>query len=51
MDMSNGWRFLTGDVNWEDYGGMWYKQVNRMGSTAEEYERGDLTFVRKMMGL
>jgi hypothetical protein len=22
-----GWKFLTGDVNWEDYGGMWCRQV------------------------
>ena len=24
-----GWKFMTGDVNWEDYGGTWGKNVCR----------------------
>ena len=25
--MSNKWKFLIGDVNWQDYGGTWYRHV------------------------
>jgi hypothetical protein len=24
----DGWIFLSGDVDWEDYGGTWAKKVN-----------------------
>jgi len=26
-DMPGGWRWLTGDASWEDYGGSWFKRV------------------------
>ncbi len=27
QDMSGGWTFLTGDINWEDYGAKWAKKA------------------------
>ena len=28
INMSNKWEFLTGDCNYKEYGGKWYKEVN-----------------------
>jgi len=28
MGMAAKWKFLSGDVNWRDYGGMWYRVVD-----------------------
>lgn len=28
-DMRGGWRWLTGDVSWQDYGGKWVKQIGK----------------------
>lgn len=28
-DMRGGWKWLTGDMSWEDYGGQWVKRIGK----------------------